>query len=271
MTSAFLAVVLLLILLALVAIAVTLVVRGRTSTRTDAARADARRWYSRLAGEVGNLSAGDNPTARQALADASERYNAAGAELSTARSHADFMAARDTALEGLHFARAARTALGLDPGPDIPPTSAQTAAGMIHGEHQVQIGGEDVRMRPDYSPDSPYYYPGGRVGGSRVPAGYYSTPFWKKVLVGGAAGIGGLLLADALFDVVRGPWGGWGGGWGGPMAMGGGFTGGGFGDGFGGGDDGGGDDGGGGGGDGWDGGGDGGGWDGGGDGGGGGW
>jgi hypothetical protein len=38
------------------------------------------------------------------------------------------------------------------------------------------------------------------VQGRRVPAGRYATPWWKTALVGGAAGLGGAVLFDALFD-----------------------------------------------------------------------
>jgi len=227
--------------------------RGGRRKQTDSLKADAQRWYERLGGEVLNLSAGDNVSARQALADASERYNAAGSALSGARSDADYAAARDTALEGLHFARAARTSLGIDAGPELPPTSVQQAAGQVTAEQQIQLGGQQIDMRPDYAANTPYYYPGGIVGGGRVPGGYYSQPFWKTALIGGAAGLGGLLVADALFDAVRGPFGGgmFGGGfgYGGGMFGGGGY---GYGGGYGGGYDqggGGGDQGGGGGGD----------------------
>ncbi|MEP6697862.1 MAG: hypothetical protein ABJA34_13440, partial [Pseudonocardiales bacterium] len=222
--------VILLVLAGLAALAVGLVIRRGRRGRVDAVRAEARRWYERLGGEVFNLGAGDNDAARQALADASERYNAAGSQLSRSASEPDYRAARDTALEGLHYVRAARTSLGIDPGPELPPTSVQEAAGRIQRDHVGEIGGQQIQMRPAYAEDAPYYYPGGMVGGGRVPGGWYSQPFWKTALVGGAAGLGGFLVADALFDAVRGPfYGGWGGGgmFGGGM-YGGGWGGGGY-------------------------------------------
>ncbi|WP_237557648.1 MULTISPECIES: hypothetical protein [Streptomyces] len=45
-----------------------------------------------------------------------------------------------------------------------------------------------------------YYYPGGVAGGRLVLGGWYSGPWWKTGLVAGAAGAGGMLLADALSD-----------------------------------------------------------------------
>ncbi|BCL15683.1 hypothetical protein GCM10017556_34220 [Micromonospora sagamiensis] len=80
------------------------------------ARAEARVWYERLGAQVMNLH-GDVPVVRQALVDAAERYNAAGGQLEQARTVRQYQLARETALEGLAHVRAARTALGLDPGP----------------------------------------------------------------------------------------------------------------------------------------------------------
>ena len=48
--------------------------------------------------------------------------------------------------------------------------------------------------------DTPYYYPGGRFQGRPVPAGWYSTPWWKTALGAGAGVLGGMLIVDALFS-----------------------------------------------------------------------
>ena len=85
----------------------------------DAARVDADHWYGLLGGQVMNLRAGADSTVRQALADAAERYTAAGSLQSAARTPAAFRAVSQVSLGGLHFIRAARTASGLDPGPDL--------------------------------------------------------------------------------------------------------------------------------------------------------
>lgn len=84
---------------------------GRRAREIADARAEALRWYERLGGQVMNLH-GDTPAARQALVDAGERYNAAGSQLEQARTVRQYELARETALEGLAHARAARTALG---------------------------------------------------------------------------------------------------------------------------------------------------------------
>lgn len=78
--------------------------------------ADARQAIDRLGGQIYNLTGKDDAT-RQALTDASERFNAATSQISQAASPAQAQFAKQTALEGMYYIRAARTALGLDPGP----------------------------------------------------------------------------------------------------------------------------------------------------------
>ena len=53
-------------------------------------------------------------------------------------------------------------------------------------------------LRRTRATNTPYYYPGGQVGGRPVPSGWYSEPWWKTALVAGAWGIGGALVFDAL-------------------------------------------------------------------------
>ena len=175
----------------------------REQRRLDDARADAQRWYERLGGQVLNLH-GDNPAARQALADAGERYNAAGGQLQQANSVNQFALARESALEGLAYARAARLAMGLDPGPDLPPLASAQGAGALTKEREVSVQGQQYRAGPQPGADTPYYYPGGRVQGRPVPAGWYSTPVWKTALGAGVGALGGLLIFDALFSPAFG-------------------------------------------------------------------
>ncbi|HET6209844.1 MAG TPA: hypothetical protein VFD94_05655 [Jatrophihabitans sp.] len=157
-------------------------------------RAQVQPYYDRLAAEVSSLDAGGNQTARQALADAAERLTSAGSQLSGASRPAQLQAARRTTLEGLQAIRTARTALGLDPGPDLPPL-AQTQAPQLTEPQQVQAGGQLVQGYPSYQPGAPYYF----AGGGGYAGGWYSMPFWET-----------LLIAEALS-----PGWGWGGGWGG--------------------------------------------------------
>ncbi|MCM0675378.1 hypothetical protein NCC78_11860 [Micromonospora phytophila] len=195
--------------LLLVAVLVVLLIGGLVWWRRDSAarqartladaRADAQRWYERLGGQVMNLH-GDDPAVRQALVDAGERYNAAGGQLEQARSVEQYRLARETALEGLAYIRAARTALGIDPGPELPPLAAAQGAGQLTRERQVDVQGQTFKAGPQPGQDTPYYYPGGRYQGRPVPAGWYSTPWWKTALGAGAGVVGGLLIADALFS-----------------------------------------------------------------------
>lgn len=89
----------------------------------DDARAEARHWVERLGGELLVLdgSVAQPGTGRAAgLAEAAERFTAAGAELGAARTPRQCRIAQDTAVEGLHHVRTARRSLGLDPGPRVP-------------------------------------------------------------------------------------------------------------------------------------------------------
>ncbi|MEU4679462.1 hypothetical protein [Micromonospora sp. NPDC023737] len=162
-------------------------------------RADAQRWYERLGGQVMNLH-GDDPAVRQALVDAAERYNAAGSQLEQAGTVHQYRLARETALEGLAYVRAARVALGIDPGPDLPPLAAAAGTGELTRAREVEVQGQTFKAGPQPGRETPYYYPGGRFQGRPVPAGWYSTPWWKTALGAGAGVLGGMLIADALFS-----------------------------------------------------------------------
>jgi hypothetical protein len=183
--------------------------RKRKEQQLADAREEALRWYERLGGQIMNLPPGDDPATKQALIDAGERYNAAGSQLDRATSVKQYELARETALEGLAYVRAARTAMGLDPGPELPPLSGQRAAGALREERAVEVQGREYRASPQPGAGTPYYYPGGMVRGRPVPSGWYSEPWWKTALVAGAAGVGSMLIFDALFSP------GWGGGYGG--------------------------------------------------------
>ena len=88
------------------------------------ARAEVEALLGRLGHDVATLDDGGDPTNRQALADAAERYNTAGAQLSKASSVGEIAVARSVVVEGLHATRLVRTRLGLDPGVD--PTEGPT-------------------------------------------------------------------------------------------------------------------------------------------------
>jgi hypothetical protein len=168
------------------------------------ARAEAARWYERLGGQMVTLRDDGSPAVGQALADAAERHQAAGAQLAQAATVVQFRLARETALEGLAYIRAARIALGLEPGPDLPATTAARSAGSIAEEAEILGDGQVYRVAPHATADTPYYYPGGYAAGRSMPAGYYSTPWWKTALAAGAGTVGGMLLFDTLFGGLGG-------------------------------------------------------------------
>lgn len=173
--------------------------KEREARQLADARADAQRWYERLGGQVMNLAPNDEEAVKQSLVDAGERYNAAGGQLDQARSTRQYELARDTAVEGLHYISAARLGLGLDAGPQLPMTEAQRQNGVVTREREVTVEGEHLKASPRYGNDTPYYYPGGRMQGRQVPAGYYSQPWWKSALATGAGVLGAMVLFDALF------------------------------------------------------------------------
>jgi hypothetical protein len=73
--------------------------RGRKehSTSMQDNRADVESLYARLGSDVSTLAPGEDAVARQALADAAERYNAAGALMARASTDGEWAAARRTA------------------------------------------------------------------------------------------------------------------------------------------------------------------------------
>lgn len=174
--------------------------RKRKEQQLADAREEALRWYERLGGQIMNLPPGDEPATKQALVDAGERYNAAGGQMDRATTVKQFELARETALEGLSYVRAARSTMGLDPGPELPALAGQRQAGQIHEDRAVQVQGREYRASPQAGAGTPYYYPGGMIGGRPVPGGWYSEPWWKSALATGAGVFGGMLLFDALFD-----------------------------------------------------------------------
>jgi uncharacterized membrane protein YgcG len=175
----------------------------RTAASLDDAKADARRTIDRLGGQVINLT-GTDDASKQALADASERFNAAGSQIDQATTARQALLAKESATEGLYYVRAARAAMGMDPGPELESLSGQNAAGTVTEDRRVQYEGRDIEASPTPSQRTPNYYPGGRVAGRPVPAGWYSEPWWKPALVAGAWGVGSVLLFSTLFSGMGG-------------------------------------------------------------------
>lgn len=200
----------LLVLIVLVIAAIAFVVyssskaNGRRSAESLAdAKADARRVIERLGGQVLNLTGSDDAS-KQALADASERYTAASSQIDQATTAKQAALAKESAIEGLYYVRAARTAMGMDPGPELESLAGQRSAGAVTEDRKIDFEGRQIEASPTPSQRTPNYYPGGRVAGRPVPAGWYSEPWWKPALIAGAWGLGSVLLFDALFSGMHG-------------------------------------------------------------------
>ena len=71
-------------------------------------------------------------------------------------------------------------------------------------DRRVNFEGREIEASPSPSERTPNYYPGGRVAGRPVPAGWYSEPWWKPALVAGAWGVGSMFLFSALFSGMAG-------------------------------------------------------------------
>ncbi len=102
----------LLIAVIVVVIGIVALARNQGSTRRRAdeailadAKADARQAIERLGGQVFNL-VGSNEPAKSALADASERFNAAGSQIEQAATPRQAELAKQTALFALEEADA---------------------------------------------------------------------------------------------------------------------------------------------------------------------
>ncbi|WP_033438314.1 hypothetical protein [Saccharothrix sp. NRRL B-16314] len=167
------------------------------------AQADARRWVERLGGQVMSLT-GSDVASQQALADASERFTAAGSQMEQARTVEQCRLVTQTAMEGLYYVRAARVAMDLDPGPELPDLTGQSRAGKVLEDRDVTVEGHRYVASPRPGSGTPHYYPGGVVAGRPVPQGWYSEPWWKPALVAGAWGFGSMLLFSAMFSGMVG-------------------------------------------------------------------
>lgn len=197
-----------LILLVVAAIGIAVYASSKASGKRSAAsladaKADARRVIERLGGQVFALSGSDDAS-KQALADASERYTAASSQIDQATTAKQAELAKESAMEGLYYVRAARTAMGMDPGPELESLSGQRSAGSVTEDRRVNFEGREIEASPTPSQRTPNYYPGGRVAGRPVPAGWYSEPWWKPALVAGAWGLGSALLFSTMFSGMAG-------------------------------------------------------------------
>ncbi len=175
----------------------------REAARLEDARADARRWIERLGSQVLTLS-GTDTASTQAIADASERYNAASSAISTADTAKQAELARESALEGMHYINAARDIMGMTPGPELPPLEGQRKAGKVTERRTIEHEGQSITASPTASDDTPNYYPGGTVAGRPVPAGWYSTPWWAPAMMSGMWAMSSMFMFSAMFAGMSG-------------------------------------------------------------------
>ncbi|MGP6174510.1 DUF1542 domain-containing protein [Corynebacterium sp. A21] len=172
------------------------------------ARADARRWIERLGSQVLTI-AGNDTASTQAIADASERYNAAASQISTANTTKQAKLARESALEGLHYMNAAREIMGMTTGPELPLLEGQRNAGTVTERRQIEHEGQTLTASPVASDETPNYYPGGNVAGRPVPAGWYSSPWWASALASGMWTASSMMMFSMMFTGMAGvPYGG---------------------------------------------------------------
>ena len=106
------AMVLVAVMFVVVVLSLALAARGHRRRQLDDARAEARHWVERLGGELLVLDGAAvrlGTGAAAGLAEAAERFTAAGVELGAARTPRQCRIAQDTAVEGLHHVRIARS------------------------------------------------------------------------------------------------------------------------------------------------------------------
>ncbi|QMV84768.1 DUF1542 domain-containing protein [Corynebacterium hindlerae] len=173
------------------------------AARFDDAVADARRWIDRLGSQVLSLT-GSDAASTQAMADASERFNAASSQISTAQTTRQAELARESALEGLHYVNAAREIMGMPAGPELPPLEGQRQAGRVTEERTIDFEGKQITASPQASAHAQHYYPGGMVAGRPVPAGWYSEPWWASAMRTGMWTAGSVLLFSTMFGGMSG-------------------------------------------------------------------
>jgi len=158
----------------------------------DLARSRTRPYFDKLAHEINTLDPKDDQVAAQALADAAERFTSAGGQLAAADSVEKYGLARRTVLEGLHATRSAREALGVEPGPPLPPIEASQHE-QLKVPQEVTVQGQRFQGYPSYTPGAPYYF----GGGWGVPGGWYVVAFWETLPLGSVLGAG--LSGGGLF------------------------------------------------------------------------
>lgn len=167
------------------------------------AQAEARRWIERLGSQVLTI-AGSDTASTQAVADASERHNAAASAISTATTVRQAELARESALEGLHYMNAAREIMGMTAGPELPLLEGQRKAGKVTERRTIEQDGQVLTASPVATDETPNYYPGGDVAGRPVPAGWYSRPWWADAMATGMWTASSMMMFSMMFSGMAG-------------------------------------------------------------------
>lgn len=158
--------------------------RPRTDEELGERITDAGQWVARLSGQRGALSP-TTEAARCALAEAGRCHDVAAARLDGATTVVAARLARDSAVEGMYYVRAARSAMDLDPGPPLPALDGQARAGAVDTGRTVEFAGRTLAASPAPGPDTAHHHPGGLVAGRPVPAGWYSETWWADARTDG--------------------------------------------------------------------------------------
>ncbi|MDT7614836.1 MAG: hypothetical protein QOF00_2283, partial [Pseudonocardiales bacterium] len=77
-------------------------------------------------------------------------------------------------------------------------------AGAVTEARDVEVDGHGYSASPVASNRTSHYFPGGTVAGRPVPRGWYSEPWWRPALIGGAWGLGSALLFNSMFSGMSG-------------------------------------------------------------------
>ena len=194
-----------LIIVAITVVAVAVIVlywarrRAKVASAVGDARSQARRWVERLGGQVYTLDPKDDAAARQALADAAERFTAAGAQIDQSTTHGAVPARWADRPRGpvLHTGSAGIAWIGPWAG-----TARAPRSGTGRRRHRRPVGpcrGPRVPVSPTPSDRTRHYYPGGTVAGRPVQRGWYSDPWWQSAIDTGTWALSSYLIASSLF------------------------------------------------------------------------
>src|ERR1035437_2652369 len=121
---------------------------SRKQEQLSAERADVTSWQGRLAADISNLDPGADVVSRQAMTDASERYNAAGGILSSASTIGELQVAKRIIVEGLTATRIVRGKQGLPLGSDLP----DPGTGAVNQPTTITHDGDEHVAYPAYHP-----------------------------------------------------------------------------------------------------------------------